>query len=79
MIKDIFDASRTLDQAVGRLELQRDVSLPSKLSWVYAHVTRDLMNGEISGEMKRAIQISSLRRMQRPMCLLRVGSCVSLR
>lgn len=25
MIKDVFDATRTLDLAVGRLELQRDV------------------------------------------------------
>jgi hypothetical protein len=26
MIKDVFDASKTLELAVGRVELQRDVS-----------------------------------------------------
>lgn len=54
MIKDVFDSARTLELAVGRLELQQDVSSLGRHfdNWL-THVTRDLMNGETSGEMAR--------------------------
>jgi len=55
MIKDVFDAPKTLELAVGRVELQRDVSTSIELSLIvhFSHVISDSMNGGTSGETKK--------------------------
>jgi hypothetical protein len=77
MITTVFDETRVLELAVARLELQRDVSMTYMNYHMLTHVTRDSMNGEISGEMMREIQISNLRHMQRQTYQQPEGLCIS--
>lgn len=80
MIQDIFDAAGTLGLAVGRLELQRDVSLYEATQGRSAdfHVISDLMNGETYGEVMKESMISSSRRMPKEIQLRQRGCSVNL-
>jgi hypothetical protein len=70
MIKEVFDAPKTLQLSVGRLELQRDVSVYSKDDKSsITHVIRDTMNGEISGRATMGRRTSSLNRTLRQILL----------
>jgi hypothetical protein len=72
MVKDVFDATKTLQLAVGRVELQKDVSRNPTFMKSFFLITclRDTKSGETYGGVMMGEKTRNLRLMLRAIRIL---------